>query len=162
MWKIASATKGNLFKEFDNFLKKIDKVNEYLKEEREKYNIKMVVSHNDVYEPNFIATKNGDLYLIDWEYAGIMDPANDICSIFTRYEYDEQTRNKLIKAYYNREITELEYRHVMGQSIINAFYWVSWGMYKGSLGEEDGFFFLTSYRYIINNIDKVIESYKVI
>ena len=24
-------------------------------------------------------------------------------------------------------------------------------MYKGSVGEEDGFFFLTSYRYIIDN-----------
>lgn len=162
LWRIASATKGNLFKEFADFLAKIDKVNEYLKLERKKYNIKMVVSHNDVYEPNYIATKDGDLYLIDWEYAGIMDPANDICSIFTRYEYDEKTREKLIKAYYNRELTELEHRHVMGQSIINAFYWVSWGMYKGSLGEEDGFFLLTSYRYIINNIDKVIESYKVI
>ena len=162
LWKIASATKGNLFKEFSDLLSKIDKVNNFLKLERKKYNINMVVSHNDVYEPNFIATKDGDLYLIDWEYAGIMDPANDICSIFTRYEYDKDTRDMLIKAYYGRELTDLEYRHVMGQSIINAFYWVSWGMYKGSLGEEDGFFFLTSYRYLMDNIDNVIESYKVI
>ena len=162
LWRIASATKGNLFKEFSDLLSKIDKVNNFLKLERKKYNINMVVSHNDVYEPNFIATKDGDLYLIDWEYAGIMDPANDICSIFTRYEYDKNTRDMLIKAYYGRELTDLEYRHVMGQSIINAFYWVSWGMYKGSLGEEDGFFFLTSYRYLMDNIDNVIESYKVI
>ena len=160
LWKIASATKGNLFKEFEEFLNKIDIVNNYLKLERKKYNIELVVSHNDVYEPNFIATKNGELYLIDWEYAGLMDPANDICSIFTRYEYDDNTINKLINAYYGRNITPLEYRHVMGQSIINAFYWVSWGMYKGSVGEEDGFFFLTSYRYIIKYIDSVIESYR--
>lgn len=160
LWMIASATKGNLFKEFQELLSKIDLVDQKLKEERQKYRIDLVVSHNDVYEPNFIATANGDLYLIDWEYAGLMDPANDICSIFTRYDYDKETINKLIRAYYDRELTSLEYRHVMGQSIINAFYWVSWGMYKGSLGEEDGFFFLTAYRYIVNNIDNVIESYK--
>ena len=160
LWRIASVTKGNIFKEFKEFLDKIHKVDKYLKEEREKYNIKMVVSHNDVYEPNFIATKDGDLYLIDWEYSGIMDPANDICSIFTRYEYDEKTRENLIEAYYGRKLTQLEHRHVMGQSIINAFYWVSWGMYKGSIGEEDGFFLLTAYRYIIKHVDEVIESYK--
>lgn len=160
LWKIASSTKGNIFKEFKDLIDKVDMVNEYLKEERKKYNIQMVVSHNDVYEPNFIATKNGDLYLIDWEYAGIMDPANDICSIITRYEYNEEIKEKLIKEYYGRDLTDLEHRHVMGQSIINAFYWVSWGMYKGSLGEEDGFFLLPSYRYLVNNIDKVIESYK--
>lgn len=160
LWRIASSTKGNIFKEFKEFLDKVDKVNELLKEERKKYKIEMVVSHNDVYEPNFIATKEGDLYLIDWEYAGIMDPANDICSIFTRYEFTEEEKERLIKAYYDRELTPIEHRHVMGQSIINAFYWVSWGMYKGSLGEEDGFFLLTSYRYIIDHVDEVIESYK--
>lgn len=162
LWRIASATKGNLFKEFKELISKIDFIDNALKKERAKYNIKMVVSHNDVYEPNFIATKNGDLYLIDWEYAGIMDPANDICSIITRYEYTDTTRKRLIEAYYGRKLSDLELRHVMGQSIVNAFYWVSWGMYKGSLGEEDGFFFLTSYRYIINHIDSIIESYKEI
>lgn len=160
LWRIASATKGNLFKEFEDILAKIDQVDEYLKIERKKYNIKMVVSHNDVYEPNFIATKYDDLYLIDWEYAGIMDPANDICSIITRYEYDDSVRKVLIEAYYDRELTDKEYRHVMGQSIVNAFYWVSWGMYKGSVGEEDGFFFLPAYRYIMNHIDSVLESYR--
>jgi len=160
--KIASATKGNLFSEFKELLDKIKQVNEFLKIEREKYNISLVVSHNDVYEPNFLATRDSDLYLIDWEYAGLMDPANDICSIFTRYEYDDNTIDKLICAYYGRKPSELEYRHTFGQSIVNAFYWFCWGLYKGSVGEEDGFFFLTAYRYLMNNIDNVIKSYEVI
>lgn len=157
---IACATKGNLFNEFKDLLEKIDIVDNYIKLERKKYNINMVTSHNDVYEPNFIATKDGDLYLIDWEYAGVMDPANDICSIITRYEYGEEINNKLLKAYYGHELSELEYRHTMAQAIVNAFYWVCWGLYKGSLGEEDGFFMLPAYRYIINHIDNVISSYE--
>ena len=48
----------------------------------------------------------------------------------------------------------------MGQSILTALYWVSWGLFKGSVGEEDGFFFLPAYRYIIKNIDDVIASYE--
>ncbi|MBE6490457.1 MAG: DUF1679 domain-containing protein [Methanobrevibacter sp.] len=159
---LACATKGNLFKEFKELFDKIDQVDEFVKAEREKYGIELVVSHHDVYEPNFISTSDGDFYLIDWEYSGINDPANDICSIFTRYEYGEDVREYLLKAYYGRELTELEHRHAMGQSILNAFYWISWGLFKGSVGEEDGFFFLTSYRYIVNHIDEVIESYKEI
>lgn len=157
---LACATKGNLFNEFKEMFDKIDLVDEYVKAEREKYGIELVVSHHDVYEPNFISTAEGDFYLIDWEYSGINDPANDICSIFTRYEYDEEIREYLLESYYGRELTPLEHRHAMGQSILNALYWISWGLFKGSVGEEDGFFFLTSYRYIINNIDDVIKSYE--
>lgn len=158
----ACRTKGNLFKEFEELFSKIDQVDSYVKQEREKYGIELVVSHHDVYEPNFVSTSDGDFYLIDWEYSGINDPANDVCSIFTRYEYSEEIREKLLKAYYGRELTELEHRHAMGQSILNALYWISWGLFKGSVGEEDGFFFLTSYRYILDNIDDVLASYEEI
>ncbi|MBQ7928813.1 MAG: NTP transferase domain-containing protein [Methanobrevibacter sp.] len=157
---LACATKGNLFKEFEEMFTKIDMVDEFVKQEREKYGIELVVSHHDVYEPNFISTSDGDFYLIDWEYSGINDPVNDICSIFTRYEYSDEIREYLLESYYGRPLTPLEHRHAMGQSILNALYWISWGLFKGSVGEEDGFFFLTSYRYIIDNIDSVIESYK--
>ena len=158
--ELACATKGNLFKEFEELFAKIDLIDEYVKAEREKYGIELVISHHDVYEPNFISTSDGDFYLIDWEYSGINDPINDICSIFTRYEYNEEIREYLLKSYYGRDLTHLEHRHAMGQSILNALYWISWGLFKGSVGEEDGFFFLTAYRYLINNIDEVLESYR--
>ena len=159
---LACATKGNLFKEFEEMFAKIDQVDNYVKAEREKYGIELVVSHHDVYEPNFISTSDGDFYLIDWEYSGINDPVNDICSIFTRYELGDEVNEYLLKSYYGRELTQLEHRHAMGQSILNAFYWISWGLFKGSVGEEDGFFFLPAFRYIINHIDDVIESYEEI
>lgn len=158
----ACKTKGNLFKEFEKLFSKIDQVDNFVKQEREKYGISLVVSHHDVYEPNFIATEEGDFYLIDWEYAGINDPINDVCSIFTRYDYSNETRQYLLEAYYGRKLTKLEYRHALGQSILNALYWLSWGLFKGSVGEEDGFFFLSAYRYLVNNIDEVIKSYEEI
>lgn len=158
----ACKTKGNLFKEFKELFTKIEKIDEFVKIEREKYDIELVVSHHDVYEPNFLFTSEGDFYLIDWEYSGINDPINDICSIFTRYEYTDEIREYLLKSYYGRELTPLEHRHAMGQSILNALYWFSWGLFKGSVGEDDGFFFLPAYRYLMRNIDKVIESYEEI
>ena len=50
----------------------------------------------------------------------------------------------------------------MGQSILTAFYWINWGLFKGSVGEDDGFFFLPAYRYLVKHIDDVIDSYEEI
>ncbi|MBE6498972.1 MAG: choline-phosphate cytidylyltransferase [Methanobrevibacter thaueri] len=157
---LACATKGNLFKEFEEMISKIDQVDEFVKAEREKYGINLTVCHNDVYEPNFISTSDDDFYLIDWEYSGVNDPVNDVACIFTRYEYDDSIRDMLLKAYYGRELTPLEHRHAMAQAVLSAFYWISWGLFKGSVGEEDGFFFLPAFRYVLDNVDEVIESYK--
>ena len=139
---------------------KIDKVDEFVKAEREKYGIDLVVSHHDIYYPNLLPTEDGKFYLIDWEYTGINDPANDICSLFTRYEFSDEEIEELLVSYYGRELTPLEHRHVMGHSILNAFYWISWPLFRGSMGDEDGFFLLTSFNYILDHVDDVIESYK--
>ena len=157
---LACATKGNLFKEFGEMFDKIDKVDEFVKAEREKYGIDLVVSHHDIYYPNLLPTEDGKFYLIDWEYTGINDPANDICSLFTRYEFSDEEIEELLVSYYGRELTPLEHRHVMGHSILNAFYWISWPLFRGSMGDEDGFFLLTSFNYILDHVDDVIESYK--
>ena len=158
---LACAAKGNLFKEFEELFNKVYLVDELVKKEREKYNIELVVSHHDAHEYNFMSTEDGDFYLIDWEYSGLNDPINDINSIVTRFDYGEGIRDELLKLYYGRELTKQEYRHAMGQSILNAFYWFSWGLFRGSVEEEDGWFFLLEYNYMYNHIDEVIESYKV-
>lgn len=99
------------------------------------------------------------MYLIDWEYAGINDPLNDILCIIARYDYPEETREMLLKAYFGRNLTESEHRHAMGQAVLCAFYWFCWGLYKGSVGDDDGFFFLPAYRYLVTHIDDVLETY---
>lgn len=162
---IASNTKGNLFKEFKELFDKVDIIDKLVKQEQKEQDIQLVVCHNDIYEPNFLTTRKGDFYLIDWEYAGLNDPVNDICTIFIRNEYTrpttEEMRTFLLEAYYGRKLTDQEYKHAMGQSILTAFYWFCWGLYKGSVGDDDGFFFLPSYRYLAGNIDEVLKIYEV-
>lgn len=156
---LACSTKGNLYKEFGELISKVKKINSALKKERKKNNIELTVCHNDVYDPNFIATKEGELYLIDWEYAGLNDPLNDLCGIITRYEYSESEKNVFINEYFKGRPNSDELKHLLGQSIISSFYWFCWGLYKGSVGDDDGFFFLTSYNYLVNNIDDAIKAY---
>lgn len=160
LMKIASATKGNLLVEFADEVDKAKKLDSYLKEDAKRMGIPPVCCHNDTYEPNFLATADGDLYLIDWEYAGINDPANDLACFFSRYEYSDEDINKYIKAYFQREPTADEYRHWRAYIALCAFYWICWGLYKGSVGDDDGFFFLPAYRNFHRFIDEALASYE--
>lgn len=157
---LACSTKGNLFIEFKEILDKLDKLDSLLKADSKENGFPWVLSHGDVYEPNFLATENNELYLIDWEYSGINDPAHDINSILTRYYFTDDQINEYYRDYFGRELTDLEYRHFFGQLPISSFYWLCWGLYKGSIGDDDGFFMLTAYRNIIRFIDKAIAMFE--
>lgn len=158
--KLACATKGNLFVEFKEILDKLDKLDAYLKKDSEENGFPWVLSHGDVYEPNFLATSDGKLYLIDWEYSGINDPAHDINSILTRYYFTDEQINQYYRDYFDRELTDLEYRHFYAQLPVSAFYWLCWGLYKGSIGDDDGFFMIQAYRNIQRFIDKAISMFE--
>lgn len=71
LMNIASATKGNLFKEFKELIEKIDKLYPLVKKDAQRLGFNLVLCHNDTYEPNYLYDSSGKIYLIDWEYAGL-------------------------------------------------------------------------------------------
>lgn len=158
---IASATKGNLQKEFEDVVKKVEKLYLYVKEDATRLGYGLVLCHNDVYEPNYLFDREGKLYLIDWEYAGLNYAANDICTILCRYDWTDRQIERYLRAFVGRELTDEEHRYYMAFIPISAFYWFCWGLYKGSVGDDDSFFFLPSYRNLIRFIDRAIDSYEM-
>lgn len=160
LMKIASLTKGNLLVEFADEIEKAKRLSEYLKADAVRMGIKPVICHNDTYEPNYLATADGDLYLIDWEYAGLNDPANDLACFFCRYDYTDEQIEQFMREYFQRELTPDEHRHWHSYIALCAFYWFGWGLYKGSVGDDDGFFFLPAYRNFQRFIDKALASYE--
>ena len=101
------------------------------------------------------------MYLIDWEYAGLNYAANDIGCILCRYDWSDQQIERYLKAYIGRPMNQDERRFYYAFIPISAFYWFCWGLYKGSVGDDDSFFFLPSYRNLIRFIDKAMESYGI-
>jgi thiamine kinase len=53
--------------------------------------------HNDVHHLNIVA--DGDVRLIDWEYAGAGDPFFDLASVCVYHRYDREQRERLLWAY---------------------------------------------------------------
>ncbi len=157
---IASATKGNLQREFAELIEKIDTLYPLVKGDAERLGYKLVLCHNDTYEPNYLYDSAGEIYLIDWEYAGMNYGANDIGCILCRYDWSAEQIARYLRAYIGRELTAEEHRYYMAFLPISAFYWFCWGLYKGSVGDNDSFFFLPAYRNLVRFIDQAIESYR--
>lgn len=105
-----------------------------------------MLCHNDTYEPNYLINKDEDMYLIDWEYAGINDEAADIACICCRDDYSEDEIREIVKVYIGREPTFKEFCHYLGYVVVTGYYWFCWGLYKGAVNDDDGFFFLPAYR----------------
>lgn len=59
-----------------------------------------------------------------------------------------------------RELSPDEHRHWWAYIALCAFYWFGWGLYKGSVGDDDGFFFLPAYRNFHRFIDQALNSYE--
>lgn len=157
---IASATKGNLAREFSDLIAKVEKLYPLVKADAERLGHGLVLCHNDTYEPNYLYDDTGEIYLIDWEYAGLNYAANDIGCILCRYDWTDEQIERYLKAFVGRELTEEEHRYYMAFLPISAFYWFCWGLYKGSVGDDDSFFFLPAYRNLVRFIDQALESYK--
>lgn len=160
LMKIASATKGNLFREFADIIEKIDLLYPLVKADAEQMGYGLVLCHNDTYEPNYLYDKDGKIYLIDWEYAGLNYAANDIGCILCRYDWTDEQIERYLRWYVGHDLSEAEHRYYMAFLPISAFYWFCWGLYKGSVGDDDSFFFLPAYRNLVRFLDRALESYQ--
>ena len=67
--------------------------------------------HNDFFYLNFLVEKDGAIHLIDWEYAGMGDYANDFGTFCVCCELDESEADAALTAYFGRKPTIDERRH---------------------------------------------------
>lgn len=141
LMEIASRTKGHLSKEFADVIQKIEHLYDAVKADAERLGYGLVLCHNDTYEPNYLISSKNELYLIDWEYAGLNYAANDIGCILCRYDWTDEQIERYLKAYAGHELNADERRFYYGFIPVSAFYWFCWGLYKGSVGDDDSFFF---------------------
>lgn len=158
--KIASTVKGDIRTEFKELIDGVMKLSELIRNSDFAKKRKKVLCHSDVYEPNFLITSNNEYYLIDWEYAGLNDAAFDLASILGRDYFSEDLIDEYIQAYLGYKPDFDEERHYKAYIPLAAFYYFCWGLYKGSVGEDDGFFFLPTYRNCMDTIPKLILAYE--
>ena len=94
--------------------------------------------HGDTYKPNWMIRPDGEVILIDWEYAGLSDPGIDVGYYIVDAMYDCEDAKSFIREYLGNGWTEqLEY-HFMAYVAIIAYYWFVWALYRESCGANMG------------------------
>lgn len=120
----------------------------------------VVISHNDFFYLNFLIDEAGTYSLIDWEYAGMSDEANDFGTFTVCCELTDDEANAAIDYYFGQEATFEQRRHFWSYVIFAGWCWYLWSLVKEAEGENVGEWFFIYYRYAANNIDRALSWYE--
>lgn len=157
MMTMACQTDPNLRSNFAEIRQKIGRLYEYTKRD----SVPLCPCHGDCYWPNFLISEAG-LDLIDWEFAGMCDPANDFGGIIGRDKCfsDEKDIEGLLAVYLNHKPSPFERRHYFSFIAIDAWLYFCWSIYKAGVNEPNGFFMHSCYKQMNRFTDKMLAEYE--
>ena len=104
------------------------------------------LTHIDAVPDNFLFVED-QIYLIDWEYAGMQDPHVDIAMFAIYAMYEREQIDKLIDFYFEESCPEEVRTKIYCYIAICGFLWSNWCEYKRICGVEFGEYSLRQYRY---------------
>lgn len=116
--------------------------------------------HNDFFFMNFLVDGDDKYYLIDWEYAGMGDYANDFGTFVVCCELDETEARAALEAYFGRVPTPEEVRHNFAHVQLAGWCWYLWSLLKESEGDFVGEWLYIYFRYAAEYLDKTLSLYE--
>lgn len=116
--------------------------------------------YTDFFGLNFLVDENGHADLIDWEYAGMGDYANDFGTFSVCEQLSEGEMTQALAHYFGRIPTEAEWRHNLGQVGMAGWCWYAWSLLKESEGDNVGEWAYIYYRYAKTYLKKALELYR--
>lgn len=152
--ELACNKKGDLFARYEELHADLVRVWHYAELDA----VPRVLCHNDTYAVNWIVSEDG-LDLIDWEYAGMNDPVNDICTLIARDELDDEATERVMRHFFGGKPSFEQRRHTYAYLALCGWYWFCWSVFKDTLA-EDGFFMLPSWRALNKYLPIALDMYK--
>ena len=116
------------------------------------------LNHCDALAANFLISGD-DMTLIDWEYSGQGDTAQDLGSFIACSDLDYEEALYAINAYLGHEAKPEELRHFLAYTAIASYCWYLWAIYQESNGVDTGAFLDLWYRYSYLYFEKADELY---
>lgn len=118
-----------------------------------------VLCHNDFFGLNFLVTQDEKINLIDWEYAGMGDYANDFGTFAVCEQLSEEEMLRALTHYFERTPTAAEWRHNLGLVGMAGWCWYAWSLLKISEGDDPGEWVYVYYRAGRTYLRKALELY---
>lgn len=157
MMTMACQTDPNLRAEYAEMRQKAGRLYEFTKTD----GVPLCPCHGDCYWPNFLISPDS-LDLIDWEFAGMCDPANDFGGIVGRdLDFgDEKDIEGLLAVYLGHAPNPFERRHYFSFIAIDAWLYFCWSIYKAGVNEPNGFFMHSCHVQMNRFMDKMLAAYE--
>ena len=117
------------------------------------------LNHCDALAANFLISEENEMTLIDWEYSGQGDTAQDIASFIacSNMNYDEAL--KTIDLYLGHDATPEELRHYLAYTAIASYCWYLWAIYQEANGVDTGEYLQQWYEYAYSYSDRAETLY---
>lgn len=116
--------------------------------------------HNDFFALNFLVDADDKYYLIDWEYAGMGDYANDFGTFAVCDQLDEDEMRGALEAYFGRTPTIEEWRHNLAHVVLAGWCWYLWALLKEAEGDNVGKWLYIYYNGASTYLDKALALYE--
>ncbi len=126
---------GEKYPYFTEQKEKIERLNDKI-QQLESFNI--CPCHNDLVPENFIKSRDGKIFLIDWEYSGYNNPLWDLAAFILESELTEYKEQHFLKLYFQRPILEEEYFQINFYKATQDILWSLWAIVKELHGDTFG------------------------
>lgn len=117
-----------------------------------------ILSHIDSNSDNLLIV-DGDMFMIDWEYAGMQDPDLDIAMFAIYALYDREQTDFLIDSYFVDGCTEETRMKIYAYMASAGLLWSNWCEYKKMFGVDFGEYSLKQYDYARDYYNIVNEEF---
>lgn len=116
--------------------------------------------HNDFFYLNLLVDQGGKVSLIDWEYAGMSDYANDFGTFVVTCQLTEAEARRALEHYFGRKPSEEETRHNFAFVAFAGWCWYVWSLVKESEGDNVGEWLYIYYRYAKEYLGRALAMYE--
>jgi len=90
--------------------------------------------HNDLLNANFL--DDGQIRILDWEYAGMGDPVFDLANFSVHHEFTDQQDRWLLESYFG-EVTSANWARIKLLKVISDFREAMWAMVQIGISKLD-------------------------
>lgn len=134
---------ASAYRDYEEIKDRVLKLKPFIEDNVTKWSL----CHIDANYDNFLIDKNNNVFLIDWEYAGMQDPDLDIAMYAIYASYTKEKIDQLINIYYENKVSENIRYKIYAYVAVGGLLWSNWCEYKQSLGLDFGEYSLAQYRY---------------
>lgn len=156
--KIIKSNNVILYEDYAQIKEKVMQVKAYVDR---KGKAELVPCHNDPLCENWVLSSRKQLFLIDWEYAGMNDRMWDLADVSIEAEYSSEQDELLLKEYLGYNPDQDEKEHFQANKIYIDFLWTLWGKARVPFdGESMEIYALERYERLKKNLENFIMEEK--